>query len=72
MRRRSEAGTPPAKLVVFEGRRYRTARTWQIAFDKCLADREAWAQEHEGALLPQLTVNGSCPFDYSRFQGRSR
>ncbi|VEG42734.1 Uncharacterised protein [Mycolicibacterium flavescens] len=54
--------------MVFQGRRYRTAKAWQAAFNEFLAARGAWAAEHEGVVLKPIEVNGSCPLDWSRFR----
>lgn len=70
MRRRrdpDESQLPP-ELLRFEGFRYRTERAWSSAFDEFRAAREAWAEEHVGAVLPQLEVNGHCPIDANRFR----
>lgn len=67
MKRRRDPDEMPTELMVFQGFRHRTARAWEAAFDEFRAAREAWAQEHEGAVLAQYEVNGYCPFDYSRF-----
>lgn len=62
-----EDDTPP-NLLVFEGFRYRTSQAWAAAFAEFRAAREAWAEEHGGAVLDQYEVNGHCPLDYSRFR----
>lgn len=61
----------PSDLRVFEGFRYRTAAAWSSAFCEFRAAREAWADEHEGVVLPPYEVDGYCPFDASRFQKKS-
>lgn len=74
MRRRRNPAEVPVDLLVFEGFRYRTDRTdraWRAAFGEFLAAREVWAAAHEGTVLPQYEVKGSCPFDYSRFRKSS-
>lgn len=71
MRRRLDPDEVTTDLVVFQGVRYRTTKAWQAAFDKFLAGREAWSQEHDGAELPPREVNGHCPFDHSRFMAGS-
>jgi hypothetical protein len=58
----------PADLLVFEGFRYRTERAWSAAFDEFRAAREAWVEEHEGAVLAPYEVDGFCPFDATRFR----
>lgn len=68
MRRRRSVDETPTELFVFEGFQYGTERTWRAAFDKFLAAREAWAQNHGGAELAPYEVNGHCPFDFSRFR----
>lgn len=73
MRRRRIVGDEdemPAKLLVFQGSRYRSARTWAAAYTKFRAARQAWADERGVAewTLPQSEVNGHCPFDYERFR----
>lgn len=66
MRRRRSPDEMPSDLRVFEGFRYRTAQAWAAAFLEFRAAREAWAQEHDGALVA-YEVNGYCPFDANRF-----
>lgn len=61
MRRRSD-GIPPPKLLVFEGFRYKTAASWDAAFDQFHAARERWEAEF-GQALPQWVTNGDCPWD---------
>lgn len=58
----------PSELVRFEGFRYRTERAWVAAFGEFRAAREAWAQEHGGAVLAPYEVDGYCPIDWSRFR----
>lgn len=61
----------PPDLLVFEGFRFRTERAWSAAFAEFRAAREAWSQEHEGAVLAPYEVDGYCPIDYSRFRKAS-
>jgi hypothetical protein len=68
MRRRRNVDETPTDLLVFEGFRRRKAGAWEAAFTEFGAAREAWAQEHVGAVLAQYEVNGYCPFDWSRFR----
>jgi hypothetical protein len=67
-RRDFDEDETPTELLVFEGFRYRTERAWAAAFVEFYAAREAWSEEHEGAVLAPYEVNGECPFDYSRFR----
>lgn len=70
-RRRSADEVTPSDLLVFDGFRYRTERAWRAAFDEFRASREAWSDEHPGAVLAPFQVNGHCPIDPSRFRKSS-
>lgn len=68
MRRRhsDETEQMPADLVTFDGDPYRTATTWQAAFDEFHDAREEWAKQHglESSYdLPLRYVGRACPFD---------
>jgi hypothetical protein len=56
---------PPAELLEFDGRGYRTAVAWESAFDAWGEARERWCREH-GVDEMQLEerVVGYCPFDW--------
>lgn len=71
-RRDSDDDEMPAELLVFEGFRHRTERAWSAAFAEFRAAREAWAEDHEGAVLAPYEVNGHCPIDWSRFRPTER
>ncbi len=67
-RRYCDPGEMPQELLVFEGFRYRTDRAWGAAFSEFRSAREAWAEEHEGAVLAPYEIDGYCPFDGERFR----
>lgn len=57
-----------ADLFVFDGRQYRTEKAWAAAFAEFRAAREAWSEEHGGAILAPYEVDGHCPIDAARFR----
>lgn len=70
MRRRTDDTEQlPAELVTFDGDPYRTATTWQAAFDEFHAARDEWARQHglgSSYDLPLRYVGRRCPFDASQ------
>jgi hypothetical protein len=54
--------------VLFDVSPHRTTQAYEAAFDEFLAAREAWSEDHAGAVLAPYEVNGPCPFDHSRFR----
>lgn len=65
MRRRLDESVPPADLIVFDGRRYKTASEWEAAFATFHRARERWATRRgmTEAALPDWRVDGDCPWD---------
>lgn len=71
MRRRVHEGAlPPAELLVFNGRPYKTEAEWEAAFAEWHAARRAWGKAHgldpEDDIFDGLgsyEIDGDCPFD---------